>query len=268
MYDILLRVSADRDFQQKLLEQYEERLRTLPEGVLCYKEKGGKRYYYKQEFKDGIRRQIYIPKACQDQIEDLKLKRFLEESIKRFRKNIQAEDKLLKAYREYDPNLIQDALPKAYIPLPKGCFFDTDKTDRYRWEQSRPESNQRYELEKIHITPKGLRVQSKGELIIASALEAKNIPFRYNEKLTLGNHTIHPDFKVIDKRRNMLMCWEHFGMMEDKGYFEMVPWKLKLYQEHGYFIFDRLIVTADAPNGAFDARIVDNIIRLFFETEA
>ena len=52
-------------------------------------------------------------------------------------------------------------------------------------------------------------------------------------------------------------------MLEDEEYFASAVWKLKLYQKNGIFLFDRLLVTANAPDGSFNGKIVDRIIKVF-----
>lgn len=263
MYDIVSQVKADCDFQRKLLGRYQRECEELPKGVLCVKEKKGKHYFYKQTFHDGARCQMYIPKKNEEYVEALKIRRFLEESMKIFQKNIQAEEQFLRRYQSYDPNLIQASLPGAYRPLPNRCFWEAGNQNQIQWLKNTRRDKQRNPEKKIHITPGGLCVQSKGELIIAASLEANGIPFRYDQELRLGEHVIHPDFELLDPYRNIPIYWEHFGMLEDEDYFESAVWKLKLYQKNGIFLFDRLLVTANAPDGSFNGKMVDRIIKVF-----
>ena len=67
-------------------------------------------------------------------------------------------------------------------------------------------------------TPRGERVRSKSEWMIASMLDASGVPYRYEE--TVGLHELyggafHPDFTVLNKRTRKEYYWEHFGRMDD-----------------------------------------------------
>lgn len=264
MFDIITLLQSDKEYQETMLQRYRAELESLPQGILCTKERKGKMYYYQMLKEDGKWKQKYIPFQQKELVEQLKLQRFFKESEKIFKGNIKAIDQLLRTYRDYDPNIIEQQLPKAYRPLPQRGFLDTGKPRVEDWENESYKQNDKYSKKKIHLTPGGQAVQSKAEAIIASQLEANGIPYRYDSELRLGNHTIHPDFAMLDVRRNIPVYWEHFGMLDEENYFDSMPWKLKLYQQHGITIFDRLIITSDAPDGSFNGQIVSDIIKLFF----
>ena len=56
------------------------------------------------------------------------------------------------------------------------------------------------------------------ETIIDKLLFDAGIPFRYEDKLVLGDNTIYPDFTVRHPRTAEYYYWEHFGLLDEPKY--------------------------------------------------
>lgn len=100
------------------------------------------------------------------------------------------------------------------------------------------------------------QVRSKTEVLIANALKATGVPYRYefpvklNLNAGLPSHTeniqtFHPDFYCLNLRTRKEYIWEHFGMMDDAEYSTRAAEKIILYQQNGYFPGKNLIITME-----------------------
>ena len=61
-------------------------------------------------------------------------------------------------------------------------------------------------------------LRSKSEAIIDMILYKNGIPFRYEEKIVLGDVILYPDFVIRHPKTGDFYYWEHFGMMDDEDY--------------------------------------------------
>ena len=78
------------------------------------------------------------------------------------------------------------------------------------------------------FTDNNEQVRSKSELIIANALKAAVVPYRYEFPLLVDRNPeadagsdfceFHPDFYCLNLRTRQEFAWEHFGMMDDPEY--------------------------------------------------
>lgn len=116
-------------------------------------------------------------------------------------------------------------------------------------------------------TPRGERVRSKSEWMIASMLDASGVPYRYEE--TVGLHELyggafHPDFTVLNKRTRKEYYWEHFGRMDDPEYVEesFMP-KIIEYYTFGFIPGEKLLMTFESKNHPFDTVQVKRIIETY-----
>lgn len=119
----------------------------------------------------------------------------------------------------------------------------------------------------IHRTGNGLAVRSKSELLIAEALENKNVPFRYEKPLQRGGKTYFPDFTISDERTGRTVYWEHLGMLDDENYVRSWNRKLSWYRANGILPYEEnkngnavLVTTQDSPQSGLDMAEVRRLI--------
>ena len=121
-----------------------------------------------------------------------------------------------------DPNmckLIADDNPEADISTWKNAPYERDP----------------YYPENLKIpTEAGIYVRSKDEALCVSAILEAGFPFRYEQKLTLKNHVIYPDFTLLHPENHRIIIMELFGMMDDFEYSRRTGRKLQQYLENGY----------------------------------
>jgi len=108
----------------------------------------------------------------------------------------------------------------------------------------------------------GITFRSKSEYIIADILNSYNIPYRYEDAITLGGKRLFPDFKTKNPYNGKLIIWEHFGGLNLPGYGSKMNEKMVLYMKHGYIPFKNLICTfePDIQNTQLLRNLVENII--------
>ena len=112
----------------------------------------------------------------------------------------------------------------------------------------------------IHRTRKGVAVRSKSEVVVADILEGLEISYQYEQPLVSRNDP--KDFRLPDFTASFegdVYYWEHLGMLSVPSYREAWDRKREWYEENGYA--DRLITSADAPDGGIDAAKIERTAR-------
>ena len=100
------------------------------------------------------------------------------------------------------------------------------------------------------------QVRSKAEVLIANALKAAGVPYRYEFPVKLNLNAglssnaedikiFHPDFYCLNLQTRKEYIWEHFGLMDDTEYSARAAEKLILYQQNGYYPGKNLIITME-----------------------
>lgn len=113
-----------------------------------------------------------------------------------------------------------------------------------------------------YYTDKGERVRSKSEILIANALQKHQIPYRFEYPYQLDPYgpIIHPDFTVLNVRTRKEMLWEHMGKMDDESYRDHALNRIIVYERHGIFPGDRLILTHETLNNPINSKIIEKTI--------
>ena len=123
-----------------------------------------------------------------------------------------------------------------------------------------------------YYTQKGERVRSKSEVAIANALAQYNIPYLYENPLTLEHTTsngrkeaitVHPDFLCLNVHTRTEIYWEHFGLMDSSDYSQNVVSKLNLYAENKIFAGHKLIFTMENQSAPLTSKVIELMIEEF-----
>ena len=257
-------VARDLEMQKRKLEQYKRELKELPEGHLRVSEKNGKRYYERVDTIRGKRRVRYLGNGNHPEVQQLQKKHFLKKAVASIEKNLPLMEHFLEQYQRIDPNYMQKHFPKAYQTLPGCCFDAADALNLERWRKA-PYFAGRYRWQDLrHKTAKGDKVRSKSEVIIANALQARGLAYRYEEEILVNGVTLHPDFCVFDERENRIIFWEHLGMISDEAYRRHVLDRLALYISCGIVPGVNLILTFDDADGNIDSLMIERTLDLWF----
>ena len=113
-------------------------------------------------------------------------------------------------------------------------------------------------------TPRGEKVRSKSEWMIASMLADAGVPYRYEEIVAISPQFgvfFHPDFTVLNKRTRKVYYWEHFGRMDDPQYVEssFMP-KISEYYNFEFLPGEKLLMTFESKHSPLDTNQVKRLI--------
>ena len=122
------------------------------------------------------------------------------------------------------------------------------------------------------FTDNNEQVRSKSEVIIANALKAAEVPYRYEFPLLVDRNAadadfcqLHPDFYCLNIRTRQEFAWEHFGMMDDPAYAARATEKLELYAENGFFPGKNLIITMQTSGNPLSSKLLKSVIQTYLE---
>ncbi len=124
------------------------------------------------------------------------------------------------------------------------------------------------------FTDNNEKVRSKSEVIIANALKAAGVPYRYEFPLVVDRNAadadtdfcqLHPDFYCLNLRTRQEFAWEHFGMMDDPEYAARATEKLQLYAENGFFPGKNLIITMETSAKPVSSKLLKSVIKTYLK---
>ena len=125
------------------------------------------------------------------------------------------------------------------------------------------------------FTDNNEQVRSKSEVIIANALKAAGVPYRYEFPLLVDKNPeadagadfceLHPDFYCVNLRTRQEFAWEHFGMMDDPDYAARATEKLELYAENGFFPGKNLIITMETSAKPLSSKLLKSVIQIYLK---
>lgn len=243
-------------FYEKQLQKANKAFEACPNGRIAQVKRNGKQTFFQVDNVNGKR----IRKSINKDVCKLSLlvqKEYLKEECKILENDVIALKKFLDKYEEPFYYNIVKKLPERIANLPKEYLFMAfQKSD---W-QAQPYKQSTYMPEKkIHTTSHGLKVRSKSELLIAEKLYEHDIPFRYEQILTIKGTEFPPDF-TIRTDDDKIIYWEHCGLTNNKKYMSHHKWKMDIYEEAGIVPWKNLIVTYDSENGMLDLGIIESEI--------
>lgn len=238
----------------KQIKSLQAQLETYPDGDF-YCSQNGKYYKWyhviadktfllkkKQHF---LAEQLAIKKYLSLQLQDCLHEKKAIDFYLRHHKSAKAEH-LLTKHSEY-----QRLLSPYFQPLSQ---------ELEEWSKAPFIQCPKYPEHKIHIAASGNAVRSKSEVLIDLQLFTKNIPFRYECELQLGDITIYPDFTVRNPRTGKIYYWEHFGMMDDPNYSYNVSHKLSTYISNHIIPTIDLITTYEAKEHPLSIDTINHVI--------
>lgn len=254
--------------KENLLNQIailETLIRKSPPGNLSIVSSGSREKWYVAEKSDspGRKNRKYLTRKDQKLAEALGRKKYRQAVIRDLEKKTEAIDVWLKSEGDYDSEA-EKLLEKS--PVLKKIISETAAIpEPVREWMKRDHVVSEYHSENLVIeTKKGMYVRSKSEHIIASALEKRSIPYKYEIQLILSGSTVFPDFTIMHPQTNQLFYWEHFGMMDDERYFEKSMIKLRKYISNGYVPGINLIITFETSDKPLSVQLVENLVDYYF----
>ena len=247
------------------IEWAQKGLSKAPEGsLLVDKAKGNNRYYWRKTAVD--KKGVYLGKENQEQIRALAQKDYEARLLKSAEKEKALLERIQARCDKGDLqgsgvlDLAYESLSEARKELVDPYKLSSDEYAR-RWQLEEYAGNSHPFGSYSLFTHGGVRVRSKSEVLIADALEAAGVPYKYERPLNLGGYNpVYPDFTVLNKRTRAEYYWEHFGGMDDAEYREGMVHKLNSYALAGIFPGDRLLATYETSQTPLDTRVVQAVI--------
>lgn len=210
--------------------------------------------------KDGTR--TYLPKSEQKKAIRLAKLAWCQARLAEVRAEIKACEHYLKAFRGSTTHL-QDLMEN-----PGFCqLIGAASPDSEEWKKSPFQANPTHPENLQCLTSSGLKVRSKSEVLIATALEKYAIPFRYECRLDTPEGPFYPDFTIRHPKNGRLYIWEHFGMIDNNDYSEASLPKIGIYAQMGYFPNENLIMTFETKEHPFNLPEAEALIRQHFPTD-
>ncbi len=205
----------------------------------------------------------------------------------------------LKAYKEKCSDTVYQKLVSTRREVVTPLTLD-DETYAAAWLKVEYRHKKFAEDAPLLFTDNNEQVRSKSEVIIANALKAAGVPYRYEFPLLVDRNAadnyeasdnmgsahdsssvksraktpdfydqdicqLHPDFYCLNIRTRQEFAWEHFGMMDDPDYAERATEKLELYVENGFFLGKNLIITMETSAKPFSSKILKDVIQIYLK---
>lgn len=246
---------------QNQIDIISEQLSSFPEGKLFCTHTGK---YVKWHVTDG-KHKTYIPKKNRKFAEQLARKKYLS----LLKEDLENEKRAIGFYIRHhkkDVGKAERLLTEqpAYQELLTPCFRPLS-AELEEWSKAEFETNPHHPENMIHRTASGRLVRSKSEAIIDMFLTLNKIPFRYEDKLVLGNMVLYPDFTIRHPKTGEYFWWEHFGLMDDLDYVKNVASKIQRYSLSGIIPGVRLITTYESKENPLCTELVEKIIEYYFK---
>lgn len=247
-------IAQEAAAQEAIKKEYQQQLKTLPEGRLTLSRIGNGIYY--SEVEKG--RKTYLGTGSHARVKALQQRRFMEKTIQHIDKNLKVMHTYIQEYEPIDHATILQELPKAYIGEAEWSMNGDS------WESEPYDKNERYPEGLIHQTLKGEMVRSKSEALLANLLYNKGIPYRYEENLVFPEGTVAPDFKIAVRSEGRFKLLEHCGLIGSEKYARSFTWKLQVYIRNGYMPWKDVFFTFDDFNGSIDTRAISQMMDSYF----
>ncbi len=248
----------------KELDKVKLLIGKFPEGkLICARNGKNFKWYIKNNGKT-----LYLPKKEKELAGLLAEKRYYESRIEDMERELRAskayvrqieEERKAPEYSDTDILLsnpgYEELLSKQFLPMKKKLqeWMSVDYT------------RNNYHQEGLIIKgTNGRMLRSKSEAIIDRSLFIAGIPFRYEEKLVLGDKTLYPDFVIRHPVTGEFYYWEHFGMMDDEEYLRHACDKTKIYCKNGIIPSVNLIITYETRKHPLSVYKVEMIIEEYF----
>jgi hypothetical protein len=111
----------------------------------------------------------------------------------------------------------------------------------------------------IHKAARGFYCRSKSEVGVTGLYDGLDIPYHYDELLTIRMETISPDIRGI-RRDKAFIYHEHWGL-QSEGYIRRNLYKLRLYASEGIVLGKNLLITWDDEDGGVNLPLIREQIK-------
>lgn len=225
----------------------------LPEGSLAADTRGN---YYRCVREKGRQYKVRLSAGERDVIAGLKKRRYICKGLGILKRRIQICRYFVERDTLYDPRKIEKILSCQYSGM-RGIdvFLDGDINEE-DWIEGRYMTNPMC-IAIPHYTPTGLCTRSKSEAMIATRLEERGVPFRYEQEVPVGTGRMFPDFAILNRKRRRIVYLEHLGMIDNEDYMFRSLKKLEEYGAGGIVLGENLFITYESKNRPLSIAAID-----------
>jgi len=227
--------------------------------LICSKNGNG----YKWFESDG-HNLTYIPKRQRSYAEKLARRRYLEEHLIYLQREKRALEHYLSNFNNALPNFTHKILEHPGFFNLLSHYVKPTSEKLALWAEEKYDRNPYHAEKCVFETPRGIKMRSKSEVLIAMMLDQYKIPYRYEDSLQLEDTLIYPDFTLRHPVTGDYYYWEHFGMMDDEDYVAKTSKKIAQYSLQGIVPSVQLIMTFETKDEPLHLEYVRNTIEFYF----
>ena len=259
LYEALI---ARRMDLETMIEDKQNALKEVPEGYLrvnLRSDRNGWQYYHVKE--SGDKNGTYIKAEEMNLAKRLAQKEYDKKVLRQAQKELAKVKQCEAVYRDGKAeDIYQNLSPqrqKIVIPI-------KTTTEQFveEWKKTgKAEKKLLYDMPEYY-TENDEQVRSKSEVLIANMLIHYKIPYQYEKPLELpGMGTIYPDFTILDVKNRRELYWEHLGMMGNEDYLEKALRKITKYEQHQYYLGERLFISYETELQPLNMKVVEQNIK-------
>ena len=267
--ELIKLILEEKEKVNKLEKAIQKSKALSAEGSISCKMQHGELRFYLREAEKGVSR--YLGAGNDKKIETLCSKAYAAKLIKAAEK----ENKQLsgcveilqsaidnKGYDSADIDEVYSHMHEGIRERVKSSKYTDDGFAR-QWQEEKY-YNRWMKSDYSFETPRGEKVRSKSEWMIACMLAEAGVPYRYEEIVAVSPEFklfFHPDFTVLNKRTRKVYYWEHFGRMDDPKYIEesFMP-KMNDYYNFEFLPGEKLLMTFESKHHPLDTTQVKRLI--------
>ena len=253
-------INERKEYLETIISSKEHSTENEIEGYLkIVRHKNGWQYYYKE--KENDEKYHYICKGNRTLAEKLAQQKYDQKVLLLARKEKELIDQLDKFYKNNSLDSLYSNLPPQRQDLINPIEKPIDKYIK-EWLNLSFEKNGFQENMPEYYTNKGEQMRSKSEVLIANMLEKYGLPYHYEKPLLIkGGGKIYPDFTILEMQTRREIYWEHFGMLDDAEYLDKEIKKLNYYEQNGYILGERLIITYETVASPLNMKVIEKKIQ-------
>lgn len=266
--ELLSRRAADL---QNFIKIKEHALKNAPAGSVRIVQRRNKVLQFYRKTEAGDYQGSYMPREEDALARRLVQKDYDQRALEKAKQELHLIQQFQTSLKKHSTDTAFAALDQIRQTLVTPATL-TDAHYAELWQNQPYRKNKRHEENQKLITDRGELVRSKSEVIIANALSASKVPYRYEFPLVIergeGDEDFcefHPDFYCLNVRTRKEYAWEHFGMMDDAEYAARAAEKLALYSASGYFPGKNLIITMESKNAPVNSLEISRIINEYLK---
>lgn len=255
----VLNIIEEKKQLEKQIKSINSELSQLPEKDFFCAKNGTSFKWFETDGKI----QTYIKKEQRAYAEKLAKRKYLLAKKKDLSRELKALELYLKYHKTTEGEAAKLISNPGYAAL-LSTYLNPISYELQEWKNTSYVRNESHPETLIHKAGEGLIVRSKSEVLIALQLRMKQIPFRYECLLPIGNIKFFPDFTTKHPKTGRTYYWEHFGMMDEEDYSNHAFSKLKTYAQNGIIPGVNLIMTFETKDHPLEVGLVEKIIDYYF----